>query len=153
MISKPCGSACPSEDMWRREPGLKTSGSLIPPVTITACDICTQPISQGIHLAQGGPITAKDLVSSIPEFHPLPNNSFSFKSITGESITCPKGNSTSRSAVGKGVGSLQAARQAGSEGVELTKSQSLLAVNYFELKWQPSFPRRATPRAPQSSLS
>lgn len=50
-----------------------------------------------------------------------------------------------RSAVGRGVDSLQAAHQALSGGVELTKSQSLSAVNYFELRWQPTSPEEGSP--------
>lgn len=60
------------------------------PPTVTPSDICIWPISRAVHLTQGGPITAKDLVSLIRRWPWIPIQ-LPFKSITEESITCPKG--------------------------------------------------------------
>lgn len=60
------------------------------PVTITSSDIRVWPISRGVHLTQGGPITAKELVSLIRRRRWIPIQ-LPFPSITEESITCPKG--------------------------------------------------------------
>lgn len=57
---------------------------------MTPSDICIWPISRAVHLTQGGPITAKDLVSLIQRWPQIPIQ-LPFKTITEESITCPKG--------------------------------------------------------------
>lgn len=49
--------------------------------------------------------------------------------------------------------SLQARCQAGPVRLELTNSQSLLAVNYFELKWQAAFIRRAARGTVETALA
>lgn len=91
------------------------------PPTVTPSDICIWPISRAVHLTQGGPITAKDLVSLIQRWPRIPIQ-LPFKSITEESITCPKG--AARGAWLSGEAALCERASGSAWRVEVTKSRA-----------------------------
>lgn len=120
--------------MWRKSCALNKQCSqtrVCSLVTITSSDICIWPISREVHLTQGGPINAKDLVSPILWLHWIPIQ-LPFTNITEESITCPKG-AAHRALLSGLLASLRAAHQALPGRLEVTKSQPLSASSYF---WQ-----------------